>query len=235
MKYRGNTRKFCLSVLCVATMAGLQASPAQAASQITSPSSLDQTVLMDLIAAEIAIQRGMPEDALQPYMRQARHTTDPDVARRAWILARHSQDADAMLEAVRIWARAEPGSVEALEAASIQSNELGLFEEAAVHLEQLLKVSGESRFSLLADQAPMMTRQQVNSLIRTFEGLRSRHRNNDDLDYQTAALLLQAGRPGAALEILDHLISRTPRHNAAHALKAECLSRTGQTAQALKP
>jgi tetratricopeptide (TPR) repeat protein len=65
-----------------------------------------QDILTRLLTAELALQRDMPDVALNNYMTVAKYTQDPEVAQLATELAIQLQNADMAISAAEIWAHA---------------------------------------------------------------------------------------------------------------------------------
>ncbi len=72
-----------------------------------------QQILTHLMIGEMALQRDMPETALEQFMLVAKATKDPEVAQLATELAIQLQSIDDALTASEIWANAAPNDVQA--------------------------------------------------------------------------------------------------------------------------
>lgn len=76
---------------------------------------LTEPILMGLLVAEIAAQRGNPAYAARTYVDLARSTRDPRIARRATEMSNYARMPDLALEAAKIWYETESGSMQALQ------------------------------------------------------------------------------------------------------------------------
>ena len=74
---------------------------------------LSSALMYQLMAAEVAVQRGDPGSAFAIYMKLARETRDPRLARRAAELALQGRAVAQGLEAAQVWYELAPNSAEA--------------------------------------------------------------------------------------------------------------------------
>jgi tetratricopeptide (TPR) repeat protein len=95
-------------------------------------------LLYELLAAEIAGQRGATAISLSKYVELAQRTRDPRIAQRAVEIAFYERNNDKALEAARVWAAADPANMDARQTLAGLLIAAGLPEEAYPHLEQLL-------------------------------------------------------------------------------------------------
>lgn len=106
-------------LLVVATPASLLAqTPAPAAPRAkTAPVlpavELSPELLYKIMMAEIALQRGLPQNAAQALLEVARETQDPRVAQRATEVAWNARMLKEALEAASLWLKADPQSSQA--------------------------------------------------------------------------------------------------------------------------
>lgn len=99
---------------------------------------LSAQTLYDFLVAEIAGQRGELKLSSQAYIALAKQTRDPRVARRATEVAVYAKDAQAALEAAKLWSTLEPGSVKALQAVAGLLVTRGKLAEAEPYLRRLI-------------------------------------------------------------------------------------------------
>lgn len=97
---------------------------------------LSEELMLKMMLAEVAAQRGQPHIAVQAYLELARETRDPRVAQRATEVAWNARFTSAALEAAGIWLQADPGSTQARQIiAALLVNQAQLA-EARPHLEK---------------------------------------------------------------------------------------------------
>ncbi|MBL8382018.1 MAG: tetratricopeptide repeat protein [Burkholderiales bacterium] len=99
-------------------------------------------LLYELLAAEIAGQRGAASLALGKYLELAQRTRDPRIAQRAVEIAFYERNNEKALEAARLWVAADPDNLDARQAIAGLLVAAGLGEEAYPHLERLLAAEG---------------------------------------------------------------------------------------------
>ena len=95
-------------------------------------------LLYELLAAEIAGQRGAAAISLSKYLELAQRTRDPRIAKRAVEIAFFERNNEKALEAARIWVVADAQNMEARQTLAGLLIASGFSEEAYPHLERLL-------------------------------------------------------------------------------------------------
>ena len=95
-------------------------------------------LLYELLAAEIAGQRGAAALSLAKYLELAQRTRDPRIAQRAVEIAFYERNNEKALEGARIWVAAAPTNMEARQTLAGLLVAAGESEEAYPHFEQLL-------------------------------------------------------------------------------------------------
>lgn len=107
--------------------------------QVPLPSvELTPSLLYELVAAEIAGQRGASAVSLTKYLELARRTRDPRLAQRAAEIAFFERNNARALEAAELWYEIDPASLDASQTLSGLLINAGRGEEALPHLERLL-------------------------------------------------------------------------------------------------
>lgn len=99
---------------------------------------LTPSLLYELVAAEIAGQRGASAVSLAKYLELARRTRDPRLAQRAAEIAFFERNNVRALEAAELWYALDPASLDASQTLSGLLINAGRGEEALPHLERLL-------------------------------------------------------------------------------------------------
>jgi tetratricopeptide (TPR) repeat protein len=99
-------------------------------------------LLYELLAAEIAGQRGAAALSLAKYIELAQRTRDPRIAQRAVEIAFYERNNEKALEAARVWVAADPANLDARQTLAGLLVSAGLGEEAYPHLERLLDAEG---------------------------------------------------------------------------------------------
>ena len=106
--------------------------------QVLPNQELSQATLFKLLLAEIALQRGQVNVAVQSYLELTRETKDPRIAQRATEVAGYSRFFGVALETAGIWLAADPESLQARQVlAALLVNQARLA-DAQPHLEKSL-------------------------------------------------------------------------------------------------
>jgi len=108
------------------------------------PQALSQAVLFKLLLAEIALQRGQNNVAVQSFVELTRETRDPRIAQRATEVAWNTRFLGAALETAGIWLAVDPDSQQARQIlAALLVNQAKLA-DAQPHLEKSLAAEKEN-------------------------------------------------------------------------------------------
>ena len=99
---------------------------------------LSPAVLFKMLLAEIALQRGQINVAVQSLLEVARETRDPRIAQRATEVAWNARFIRVALETAEIWLAAEPASMQARQVIAALLVNQGRLAEAQPHLAQTL-------------------------------------------------------------------------------------------------
>jgi tetratricopeptide (TPR) repeat protein len=150
---KSGLRRAVAAVCCLA-LAGCGAignrSPAPASTPespsdapITAPSDPNAAMVFDVLAGEIAAQRGELETAYRYYLSAARRTGDAGAAERAARIAIYIKREDWAEQAVKYWTELAPGDVAARQAAAVIYARVGRLDQALAQLEELLRLENE--------------------------------------------------------------------------------------------
>jgi tetratricopeptide (TPR) repeat protein len=121
---------------------------------------LTQAVMFKMMLAEIALQRGQAQVAVQAYLELAHETRDPRVAQRATEIAWNARLLPAALEAAGVWLRADPESQRARQViAALLVNQAKL-SEALPHLENWLAADPANVGATFLQIAALVARHQ---------------------------------------------------------------------------
>ncbi|HKQ31144.1 MAG TPA: tetratricopeptide repeat protein [Burkholderiales bacterium] len=174
---------------------------------------LDPGVMYDVLAGEIAMQRGQVTAAAKALARAAQQTRDPRLAERATLAAFNARQYDEALRVAQLWVTLRPKDVEAREALAAVLVELGRHGEAQVELEQLL-VLEEARGHL--DQgylrAATILGRHGNRVAATelMQALVRHHPDSSAAHLYAAHLAVRAGDLEGAGRLADTALKRQP-------------------------
>lgn len=99
---------------------------------------LTAPILFDFLIGETALQRGNLDIAVNRYVKLAKITRDPRIAKRATEIALHAGNSFAAEQAATMWIQLEPDSVDARQTIAALLVNLGKLDAAEPHLEKLL-------------------------------------------------------------------------------------------------
>ena len=105
---------------------------------------LTAPILFDFLVGETALQRGNLDVAINRYLKLARTTRDPRIAKRATEIALHTGNPYFTEQAASIWIELEPDSIEARQTIAAVLVSLGKLDAARPHFEMLLASEKDS-------------------------------------------------------------------------------------------
>lgn len=105
---------------------------------------LTAPILFDFLVGETALQRGNLDIAMSRYIKLAKTTRDPRLAKRATEIALHTGNPYVAEQAASIWIELEPESIEARQTIAAVLVNLGKLDAAQPHFEILLASEKES-------------------------------------------------------------------------------------------
>lgn len=105
---------------------------------------LTAPILFDFLVGETALQRGNLDIAVNRYVKLAKTTRDPRIAKRATEIALHAGNPFAAEQAATMWVALEPDSVDARQTIAALLVNLGKLDAARPHLEKLLATEKDS-------------------------------------------------------------------------------------------
>ncbi|MXS83097.1 tetratricopeptide repeat protein [Nitrosomonas oligotropha] len=104
---------------------------------------LTAPILFDFLVGETALQRGSLDIAVNRYVKLAKTTRDPRIAKRATEISLHAGNPFAAEQAATLWVGLEPDSVDARQTIAALLVNLGKLDAARPHLEKLLATEKE--------------------------------------------------------------------------------------------
>jgi tetratricopeptide (TPR) repeat protein len=132
---------------------------------------LTEQLLLKMMVAEVALQRGQPQVAVAAYLELARETRDPRIAQRATEIAWNARFVSAALEAAGIWLQADPESTQARQVVATLLVSQSQLADALPHLERWLAADkdhvGQSFLQLNTLLARHADKQAVLKVVQT--------------------------------------------------------------------
>ncbi|GGC81568.1 tetratricopeptide repeat protein [Marinobacter halophilus] len=190
-------------------------------------------VLYQLLAAEIAAQRGRYDVTLVNYLKAAKTSKDKGVITRAMRIAQTLNADNAQLQLAELWLELEPDNLLAHRVSAIQAVKRQNLEAALFHMEHIMEQDEDADFDSLAAMSANLPAPQQQELLALYEKLAERHPDTPELEYSIALLLKITGAPEQGLSRLEQLLAREADFQPAIVLKGDLLYQTGQTREAL--
>lgn len=123
----------------IPTKNGIESNEQEEISQLNLPKQeLTAPILFDFLVGETALQRGNLDIAVSRYVKLAKSTRDPRIAKRATEIALHAGYPFAVEQAATLWVELDPDSADARQTIAALLVNLGKLDAARPHLEKLL-------------------------------------------------------------------------------------------------
>lgn len=161
---------------------------------------LSGALLYQLMAAEVAAQRGDLGSAFGVYMKLARDTRDPRLARRATELALQGRATAQALESAQLWYELAPRSTEAAQTVAMLYAGSSRFDEAFTLFDQQLRASPHAAEELSRLQRALARTQDRAGAFQLLERLAQPHMQSADIRLVLASGAQAAGMGDRALQ-----------------------------------
>jgi tetratricopeptide (TPR) repeat protein len=196
---------------------------------------LTPELLYQLLAAEIAGQRGQIGYALTNYLLAAESTRDPRLAERATHIALFARDTHYATRAARLWVEVDPENEEARQ--SLVSLLLGQqrYGEVEKHLEHLITLSSETvEHTFLKVAAVLARSSEAETALKLMGNLDAVQAGDPDALYGYAYLALQLNQLDLARQTIEQVIAQRPEAEEPAIIRARILQQQGKEDAALK-
>ena len=192
---------------------------------------LTGALVFQLMAAELALQRGDAASAFAAYLSAARQTRDPRLARRAAEIAIGARATAQALEAATLWRELAPGSTEARQTTAVLLVGAGRYDEAADLFASHLQ-SAEQPLEALRQIQRMLLRAPdrvaaLELLVRLAQPYREQPQIAADVLLILAGSAQAAGQTQRALEHAQEAAALRPDDPRAALAVAQLLARPG--------
>ena len=183
-------------------------------------------LLYELMAAEVANQRGASVIAYSKFMELAERTRDPRLARRAAEIAAEDRDDEKALRALTQWVQTDPDNVEARLNLARLLLAAGRGDEAAPHLEKLLANGGISVTDLFAQINRLLARNpDRKSTLTIIQGLAAKYPKVAEARLAVARAAAAAGEDDLAISEARAAVKLKPDWELPVLLSAQLLSK----------
>jgi tetratricopeptide (TPR) repeat protein len=156
------------------------------------------SLLYQLMAAEVAAQQGELGAAYAIYLKLARETRDPRLARRATELALQGRALGQSVEAAELWRQLAPSSKEAAQALALLYASASRFDDAYTLIAAEMKVAANPAVELSRLQRQLTRTQNRAGAFALIERLAQPYLDNPDVRLVLAAAAQSAGLPERA-------------------------------------
>lgn len=182
--------------------AGQQNLPKQ---ELTAP------ILFDFLVGETALQRGNTEVAMNRYLKLAKTTRDPRIAKRATEIAMHLGNPYATEQASSIWIELEPESVEARQTIAAVLVNLGKLEAARPHFEMLLATEKESVGNAFMQLNQLLSRNtDKSSTLQLIQQLAQPYKDLPEVHFAISQAAWYANQHQLALQEMQRALALRP-------------------------
>ncbi|MBI2509933.1 MAG: tetratricopeptide repeat protein [Betaproteobacteria bacterium] len=187
---------------------------------------LTEQLMLKMMLAEIAVQRGQPHVAVPAYLELARETRDPRVAQRATEIAWNARFLSAALEAAGIWLQADPQSAQARQIiAALLVNQAQLA-EAQPHLEKWLAADQDNLGQGFLQLNSLLARHKDKpAVLKLMQALAQPYGNVPEARLAVAQAAWNANDPETALAEARAALKLKPGWELAALFQAQVLAR----------
>lgn len=186
-------------------------------------------LVYQLMAAEVALQRGDAGAAYATYLSAARQTRDPRLARRATEIAIGARALNEALTSATLWRELAPDSAEAQQAAAALLVSNGRYDDAATLFEQQLKKAAAPLQELTGIQRLLARAPDRAAALQLLTRLARPYRDDPKIGADVLLVLAggahAAGQPRQALEHAQAALALRPDHERAALIAAQFIAR----------
>jgi tetratricopeptide (TPR) repeat protein len=187
---------------------------------------LSPSILFKLVLAEIAMQRGQANIAVQSYLELARETKDPRIAQRATEIAWSSRFTGAALEMASMWVATDPESPHARQVLVALLVGQGRLAEAQPYLEQSLAADQDNAGASLLQLNTLLARNPDKAaVLELVQTLAQPYLMLPEAHYAVAQAALGAGAAPLALHEVREALKLRPEWEQAALLQGQLLQR----------
>lgn len=199
---------------------------------VSSPHQSEDSVYY-ILAAELAIQRGQYDTALDNYLKASMLSQDVKIIQRATQIAIYLKKNDKALETAKIWLDRQPDSIDARRLTAFLLIKAGRTDEAVDQLAVLLSTPGVDTEVLLIDLAKLLSSDVPKDVgLEFLQRLGERFPNKAEIHFAMALLATELHEYQTALAETEKALSQHPDWNKARLLQAQLMTKTGNSEHA---
>jgi len=187
----------------------------------------------DMMVAELALNRGETEIAVEYYLKLAKSQTNPAIAERAVRVAVFGQNLDAAIEAAQRWIELEPDRVEAQQVIAAIYIRQGKVDEAFAYIDSLIQSSEVEDQRLFAPLLGILAREnKIGTVLSISMRIAEKYPQRAHAQYLHGMLAAQHGHSEIALDYLDRSLI-LENIEGAHTARARVLVKLGRPQEAV--
>ena len=191
---------------------------------------LSSSLMYQLMAAEVAVQRGDVGSAFAVYMKLARETRDPRLARRAAELALQARAMPQGLEAAQVWLELAPNSSEASQTLAMLYAGSGRFDDAYSLFQAQLQAAANPAEELARMQRALARTQDRKGAFALIERLAQPYAQSADVKLVLANAAQAGGLNARAIQEARAAVALAPDSQRAVLTAAQYLQATDRPA-----
>ena len=188
---------------------------------------------LNLMVAEIALNRGDTDTATEYYLRVARSQKNPEIAERAVRVAVYGQNLEAAIEAAQRWIELDPTRVEArqvIAAIYVRQNKV---EEAFAYIDNLIQSSGLEEAQLYPSMLSILAREKnAATVLAVSKRIADKYTDSAHAQYLHGMLAAQNGQAEESLAYFDRSLA-LDEIEGVHSTRAKVLLRLGRSDEAV--
>jgi len=187
----------------------------------------------DLMVAEIALNRGDTDLAIERYLALSKSQDNPAIAERAVRIAVYGQNLDAAIEAAQRWIELDPERIEARQVIAAIYIRQDNVDEAFSYLDSLIETSSLDDEQLYMPLLGILAREKnTETVLAVSRQIAESHEDSAHAQYMHGMLSAQSGRAEEALDFLDRSIA-LEEIDGIHSARARVLLRLGRSDEAI--
>jgi tetratricopeptide (TPR) repeat protein len=187
----------------------------------------------DLMVAEIALNQGDTELAIERYVALSKSQQNPAIAERAVRIAVYGQNLEAAAEAAQRWVELDPERIEARQVIAAIYIRQDNVDEAFNYIDSLIETSDLEDAQLFPPLLGVLAREKNNeTVLAVSRRIADKYSDRAYAQYMHGILSAQNDGNEAALEFLDRSLALA-EIEAVHAARARVLLRLGRSEEAV--
>ncbi|WP_217994955.1 tetratricopeptide repeat protein [Methylogaea oryzae] len=222
-----------LSVGCATALKGGLQPDERIGSPMSSEEARRADTMYQLLAGEVAGQKGQFGEALESYMKAARDSSDARLAERATQIALYAKQTDKALDAANLWLERDPENLAARKIVAMLLLKSGRQDEALNQLGVILQRADADAENTLVELVRLIGQELSKAdAMRLMEQLAERFPQRAEVHYAYSLLAMEQGEVALARREVDKALRLHPDWGRGRILQAQLAARAGDGASA---